>query len=228
MLKIRCAIRSVVSSKLGFSAIMPDTPSKAQLRREIYEAIGEAITAWAAVEDAMLKILWQLLGCRIAQAGIVWHSFVSFTAKLEMMDSLFAEEYAAHKVQAYWPSLNEYARMLSGKRNQIAHRELFIIVSEQTRGLKGTPALFPHAWDRTKKASAQTTKRPSYAADEINFAAREFWYLRSEAKDLHIALGGRIPWPDKFDKPIVRLQKSDGAMPPNRDKPQAPPQSSGV
>jgi hypothetical protein len=217
VLKIRCAIRSVVSSNSGFLAIMPDTPSKAQLRREIYAAIGEAITAWGAVEDAMLKILWQLLGCRIAQAGIVWHSFVSFTAKLEMMDSLFAEGYSGHKVQAYWPSLNEYARMLSGKRNQIAHRELFI-----------SAALFPHAWDRTKKASAQTTKRPSYAADEINFAAREFWYLGSEAKGLYLALGGRIPWPDKFDQPIVRLQMSDGAMPPNRDKPQAPPQSSGV
>jgi hypothetical protein len=190
-------------------------------RNELCRAIGESVTAWAAAEEAMAKLLAQLLQCRLEAAGIVWYSVISFPSKLELMTSLIEEIWAAHPIASYWPSHSEYARFLCARRNQIVHREL-AIAQDAPFALDRAAAneaakykLYPAGWDKTVKAEKQLKIGP-YDQEEIEFASREFWYLRHETMDLYLALGGLLPWPGKFDIPIVRLQKADGATPRTR------------
>jgi hypothetical protein len=183
---------------------------------EIYAAIGRAITEWNAAEEAFLKFFCSILNCRIEQAGIIWHSSHSFTSKIEMIDSLILEMKSDKILYNFWKKLKTYSIDLYTRLNQIAHREIEIEIdkNEVAKGNlnSGTKKLYSSYWNKTAKGIRQNKKGP-LDLDEIEFASREFSYLRMTAMSFYLSFAGQIDWPAEFKEPFVRLKKTDGAYP---------------
>lgn len=179
--------------------------------RDMHEAIGAAMTQWAWVEDALVKLLHAVLGCELEQAGIIWYSVVAFRGKLEMVDALMQQATKAKPLMKRWPSCQSYLGELSSKRNQLAHWELVGAVDRDDGELPtmryATPRLVPHTFDATPKMAKY---KNGIGIEDVKFFNRSFRYVSGEVKELYLHTLGYLPWQDKFSAPIGRLKKTDG------------------
>lgn len=183
------------------------------------EAIGSAMTQWAWVEDGLVKLLSTVLGCSLQQAGIVWYSVVSFNGKLEMIDSLVKLRREGEQIVSYWPSCYDYLRTLSSFRNQIAHWELVALHPPGAPGGRpfdehSEPRLIPHNFDARHRMKKHR-ENAGIGIDEVRFYEGQFSWMGFQLSELWLAQNDKIPWPDKFSRPLTRPQSQDDLWPLN-------------
>ena len=84
MFSIRLSTSSRFLSFLGSAVAKPEPPFHQQVGAELYMRLGHAITQWAHVENALLKIFWKLQGepvFRITSA--IFHSPISDQVRID-------------------------------------------------------------------------------------------------------------------------------------------------
>jgi hypothetical protein len=87
--------------------------SLAQQRREMYCAIGEATTAWAAVEDQLADIFAYFVtgDGRSLSAKAAFHAVINFNSKLAMADDSAALRLALDGQLEKWQTLSNRLRL---------------------------------------------------------------------------------------------------------------------
>ncbi len=193
--------------------------------RAMHEAMGSAMTDWVWVEDGLVKLISTLLGCSLEQAGIVWYSVVSFNGKLEMIDSLMRHAHEGKPIMSYWPSCYDYLRKLSGYRNRIAHWELVSLHPHSFEGHRpfdehSQARLVPHNFD-VRDRMMKFREDAGVGIEDVRFYSGQFSWMGMELSELWLAQNDKIPWPDKFSRPLTRPQSQDDLWPLNRSEPDA-------
>jgi hypothetical protein len=101
------------------------TPPEEKLRN-IYFAVGFAMTQWQHVEQALTQLFLILLKAQNAgAASAAFASVLGFRSKLSMVDSAAFVVLGKTPSFAEWISLNKSLGRNASKRNQIAHFMLY-------------------------------------------------------------------------------------------------------
>ena len=102
---------------------------------QFHEAMGSALTAWTAVEDAFCDLFTRLIVCAVTGKGIdpmrnydgykivagVFHSTSNLKAKIEMIDRIFQKLVTDADLLTEWDRIKDKQRTLYGRRNVMAH-----------------------------------------------------------------------------------------------------------
>jgi hypothetical protein len=148
----------------------------------MFQAIGEAISAWQAVEGSLFGIFFHCLGSpNMGAASIAFASVENFRAKQGMTDALvrFRLKNRSDDLQE-WDVLNKTTTTLSKTRNVLAHHAVIWL---QIGRSKPTPTLMPPAHDlRAIIKHGNSTKAPQLRVKQIRFAADQF---RTHGAALH-------------------------------------------
>jgi hypothetical protein len=154
------------------------TPSPSEQRRKLYQAIGEATTAWAAVEDR-LSVLFAYFVTGNAQseaASAAFHAVINFNSKLAMAHR--AAEYRIYGDHlARWQTLHNRLNRQAKNRNDIVHFSLLRGGDFPFGQLEYflSPSLYNASLYRS------SAERPSLKAADITHRVTRF---SSTAKDL--------------------------------------------
>lgn len=189
-----------------------------------HQAIGEAITRWTHLEEALVETLSALLDCDPESAGIVWYSITSVSAKIEMLDSLFIFAHSDCPHLKYWSQLIAYVRELNGKRNQIAHRSLAPYMSvEDYKKADARPenlikfadsllwGLMPGSLDQTSKARRKRASDALLTVSGIRDCAESFSDCSSLITDFRLASRDFQSFPEIWPRQVTR-RKTGGAQ----------------
>jgi len=101
---------------------------------QFHEAIGSAVTTWAAVEDAFCDLFTRLVICSVTGSGIlaskpvglwvvpsIFHSSNNLRSKTELIDRIFRRLITDEALIAEWESIHDKSRRLYSRRNVMAH-----------------------------------------------------------------------------------------------------------
>jgi hypothetical protein len=101
------------------------TPPEEKLRN-IYFAVGFAMTQWQHVEQALTQLFLILLKAQNAgAASAAFASVLGFRSKLNMVESAAFVVLGKTPLFAEWTSLSKSLGRKASKRNQIAHFMLY-------------------------------------------------------------------------------------------------------
>jgi hypothetical protein len=91
--------------------------------------VSDAITAWAAVEDAAFLAFSAIILAKQPDAvSAAFHALTTFGPKLDMINAAMTHGLAKHpKILADWIKLHDRLRKASKKRNKIAHLPAWIV-----------------------------------------------------------------------------------------------------
>jgi hypothetical protein len=125
----------------------------------MFQAIGEAISAWQTVENSLFNIFFQCLGApSMGAASIAFSSVENFRAKLGMTDALVHFRLKDRDDAILeWDTLNRKTMTLSKTRNALAHHG---VVWLQIGRTKPIPALVPPAHDLRALIKSNFSERP--------------------------------------------------------------------
>lgn len=114
-------------------------------RRDLYAAIGEALSTWYTVEGtAMTKIFIMLMQSgNDTTAASVFNAAINLSTKRDMITAAIESSHASNELVAKWAKLDARIRKSGLKRNKLAHWRLGQYSDE--RGSR--PALGPNFWD---------------------------------------------------------------------------------
>jgi hypothetical protein len=99
----------------------PKIPKPLQEKRKnLHEAVGDAIGRWANLEAAMATLFAVALRLEIADACKLLVHIKTFSLKLDLLDAAVKIRIPADAT-ARWNSIVELIRELSGDRNYLAH-----------------------------------------------------------------------------------------------------------
>jgi hypothetical protein len=107
---------------------MPDLTVE-HIEKEIYSAVGRAISAWSWVEEELCWIFIRVVlpspdleMTHSHHIGTGFWAVESFRGKLNMLDSSLRQRMASHpKITKDWATLYKRAREKNGLRNDLAH-----------------------------------------------------------------------------------------------------------
>lgn len=100
-------------------------------KRMLFYCVGQAITAWAKMEEMLVGIAALLLRTPIEKAGVVMYSTINFNVWLSVITDLFEQDEKLKPLKPRWNKISERIRAVKDKRDQIAHHS-----AEET----GTPS----------------------------------------------------------------------------------------
>jgi hypothetical protein len=113
---------------------------------EMFEAVGDAITAWAAVEDAAFLAFSAIIQAKQPDAvSAAFHALSTFGPKLDMIHAAMTHGLSKHPaVLDDWNNLHNRLRRASKKRNKIAHLPAWIVNGRAVLGpsylnVRGSP-----------------------------------------------------------------------------------------
>jgi hypothetical protein len=100
----------------------------AEHRQELYQSMGEAITAWVAVEDQLANLFAYFIAgdAQSLTAKAAFHAVISFSTKRSMMEDAAEVRISGDHLKR-WKTLSNRVGRKSKKRNDIVH---FAIIRE--------------------------------------------------------------------------------------------------
>lgn len=122
----------------------------------LYQTVGNAITSWAKLEEAVVTIFALLLRNDSRTAGLILYSIINFNTWLSIIHDLFEMDEALTPFQHRWNKLAERMRKIKDQRDQIAHHAL----DTKTTALKAS------RFDVRRKSVLQ---RPMGAMEAVEF-----------------------------------------------------------
>jgi hypothetical protein len=168
----------------------PADPTPAQERAELYQAIGEATTAWARVEDHLGTLFtYFVAGTAIHGAGALaataaFHAVINFNSKLAMTHC--AAQWAIFgPFLKPWQTLQNKLRRKAKLRNDIVHFSL--IRSGSFPGGSMRYYLSPSLQDVTVHLSGKDPPRLNVV--DIRQRAQSFRQLAKELQDFAVLIG---------------------------------------
>jgi hypothetical protein len=195
---------------------MPQTRSPEAERQDLYQAIGEATTAWARVEDEVAALFTffvagnasGLAGLSSMAATAAFHAVINFNSRLAMTDRA-ADWSIFGRNRQRWQTISNRLGRQSKKRNNIVHFSLI-----RSGPIPGGPFryyLSPSLQNVTIHLSGKDP--PRLSAADIRRRAESFRELAKAVSDFAILIGAR-------NSPQARLPGFDEppASAPDQDK----------
>ena len=109
---------------------------------EFHEAMGSALTTWAAVEDAFCDLFTRLVICSVTGAGMgnwhnegnwvvpsIFHSSTNLRSKIDLIDRIFRRLIQDDAMLVEWKNIKDKSGTLYGRRNVMAHGHVWGNVS---------------------------------------------------------------------------------------------------
>lgn len=188
MFSIRLSTSSRFLSFLESVVAKPEPPFHQQVGAELYMRLGHAITQWADVENALLKIFWKLQGepvFRITSA--IFHSPISDQVRIDMVNNVALFLLKKSPLLEEWEKLNEHANRHLRKRNKLAHRTALHDPQDPSKSV-----LRPGLFDVVRTNMGVTTD--TLNAKEVEEIRQSFSRLAQDLEDF----AQKIPPPEKL------------------------------
>ena len=97
-------------------------------RLELLQAVGQSITSWALVEDALYKIFHVCIGSpSIVSSAAAFLAVENFRSKLAMTDAVVRTHLMKNQLVSVWKRRTQDVIKLSQRRNFIAHGQVVIL-----------------------------------------------------------------------------------------------------
>jgi hypothetical protein len=90
----------------------------------LYQTVGNAITSWAKMEEAVVTVFALLLRNDGKTAGLILYSIINFNTWLTIIHDLFKMDETLTPFKRRWDKLAERMRRIKDQRDQIAHHAL--------------------------------------------------------------------------------------------------------
>lgn len=182
------------------------SPPLSQQRKEMYCAIGEATTAWAAVEDQLANIFAYFVAGdgRSLTAKAAFHAAINFNTKLAMTDDGAELKLALdNESLKKWRTLSSRASRKAKNRNEIVHFALATSVSlpDGQRKIHLSPSL--------QNPAPRVSGKPvrELVAKDILQRAGAFRVLAQQLSEFAIEIGAARP--GQLPEFLAQLLKDD-------------------
>lgn len=87
----------------------------------LYATIGQTLTAWARMEEALVGIVALLLRLHTSKAGLIMYSIINFNVWLTLIHDLYGMDPVLQVHRKRWNKISERIREIKDKRDQLAH-----------------------------------------------------------------------------------------------------------
>lgn len=87
--------------------------------------IGQALTAWARMEEVLVMIAHILMGTKADKVGLVMYSIINFNTWLSIIDELYPLESELMKFKPRWNKLSARIRRIKDVRDRLAHEPAY-------------------------------------------------------------------------------------------------------
>lgn len=90
-------------------------------RNILFLLIGQALSAWATMEEALVVIFSTLLRVKPEQGGLIMYSIINFNVWLALIDELFVTDELLVSFKPRWNKLSARLRRIKDDRDRLAH-----------------------------------------------------------------------------------------------------------
>ncbi len=101
-----------------------DAEFKDSERNQLFLMIGQALSAWATMEEFLVIIVAHLLVVKTQQAGLIMYSILNFNVWLSLIHDLMGLNPKLAPVQTRWNKISERIRKIKDLRDQLAHHSV--------------------------------------------------------------------------------------------------------
>lgn len=156
---------------------------------DLLQAVGQAISDWAFVEEGLFEIFFCAMGCpALGPPACAFIAADNIRAKIAMVDSMVRHSKATQPMLPDWIKIHERCNTSRGHRNDIAHRKAVIL---QLGKSKPRPALIAYAHDLRPTLKGEPHKKSRIELTRVRELSREF---RKLGRDLQ-RFAHEIPQP---------------------------------
>jgi len=113
--------------------------------------IGQGLSSWAKMEEALVIIFATLLNTEAEKAGLVLYSIINFNVWLTLIDELFATDQRFIELRPKWNKLATRLRRIKDDRDRLAHHSVDIEGSEKVTTISDVRLRVP-SLDRRQKS----------------------------------------------------------------------------
>ena len=93
-------------------------------RNQLFLMIGQALSAWATMEEFLVLIVANLLVVKSQQAGLIMYSILNFSVWLTLIHDLMGLNPKLSPIQKRWNKISERIRKIKDLRDQLAHHSV--------------------------------------------------------------------------------------------------------
>jgi hypothetical protein len=220
----------------------PPSRPRQQLGNEFMAMIGNCITEWANVDEALFAICWRCLGCTKEKAAIVYYRSPTIDARMTLIDELVKSSLPKtdppsrthvhdHADVKRWDSIEGQFRRLQGTRRRIAHQPVIMTLGS-FRDDYNNPAISDPSFaiymsqsEAARGRSADLNTRPLTINDlhlhlqKLNLITEELYQMLRNVLPRHMPA---FPWPPP--EPIrIRIPIPRSPIKPPRRRKSSPP-----
>lgn len=140
-----------IVAELKSSLAEMDQKTSDQHRNQLYTAVGQALSSWAATEEVLVAIASLLLrSAEIVKVGVIMYSIINFNAWLGIIDELFLQEPLYTSLKPKWNKISNRLRGLKKTRDRLAHHTIYY--GDKVATLTGDTSLRPGRFDTRQES----------------------------------------------------------------------------
>jgi hypothetical protein len=114
-------------------------------RTEMLQAVGQAISDWAQVEEGLFAIFVKVMGSpALGPPSCAFVAAENMRTKIKIVDSMIRHSSIGRKVLPEWETLHKRCNKLRSSRNAVAHRRVTMLKIGKA---KAQPALIAYNYD---------------------------------------------------------------------------------
>lgn len=147
-------------------------------RQDFYSSVGQAISAWAAMETYLVRIASCLLTTTEHKTGLMFYSIMNFHSWLAIIDELFALDPNYSAFRQRWIKASENLKAYNDIRVRLAHNTVW------DAGSSDALALRPGLFDARPKSK---NHEPLTNAEIVDFTGKVV-KLCNTLGDLHVGM----------------------------------------
>jgi hypothetical protein len=189
-------------------------------RAKLHLAVGEAMEAYASYESSAASLIRVLLKTNYQQSMAIYFAVKSTRDRMELFENLIMLRLSARnrtKFEPFWNSVTAYLQVLTKFRNALAHWHPYVAIYEAAPGGDGQPYLYrPTLADPVSNPNGKAIHAEDIApfVQDCKFAQGVFTQLYNLFEKKPRSL------PERFQRPIGRLNQASLRPPQNSKAPQ--------
>ena len=111
---------------------------------ELLQAVGQAITDWAAVEEGLFQVFFRGLACpALGPPACAFIAADNVRAKIAMVDSIIRHSSLTEPLRSQWDALRKRCEAARKQRNDIAHRKATLLQIGKSK-IKAVLTIYAH------------------------------------------------------------------------------------
>jgi hypothetical protein len=147
----------------------------------LYTSVGQALSAWAVMEESLVGIAALLLRTDLPKAGIMMYSIINFQVWLNVISELFSQDEIYVTLKPKWNKIFESLRPIKDTRDRLAHHTVWH-EDKVDPMISSHSLLKPADYDTRQKSQKQKYKPLDY--DQIYNFIESVHKVQDECKAL--------------------------------------------